>query len=251
MTGYNVLLKAHFRAAFRDRTTLFFTFAFPLVFIVVFGLLNSGKTLPDGRHYIDYIAPGVMSWGIGNGAVFGVAYTLVLWRRSDVLRLVRMTPTPALSVLASRLVLVLGVGLAQALLFLGVAVLPVFGLTLTATGAVLALPVVLLGALAFFAIGVLVGTVAKTPDAVAAIANCIMVPMAFLSGSFFPMSESPHWLQVFSRVLPLRYMNEGITNVLAGSHGAASLALPCAGLVAFATVLGALALRTFSWGDEA
>jgi ABC-2 type transport system permease protein len=251
MTGYSVLLKAHFRAAVRDRTTLFFTFAFPLVFIVVFGLINGGTSLPDGRHYIDYIAPGVMAWGIGNGAVFGVAYTLVLWRRSDVLRLVRMTPAPARSVLASRLVLVLGVGLTQAVLFLGVAVLPVFGLTLTASGVALALPVVLLGTLAFFAIGVLVGTVAKSPDAVAAIANCIMVPMAFLSGSFFPMSQSPRWLQLFSRVLPLRYMNEGITNVLAGTHGVTSLAVPCAGLVLFSVVLGALALRTFSWGSEA
>ncbi|MFG2364736.1 ABC transporter permease [Streptomyces mirabilis] len=250
MIGYRVLLKAHCRAALRDRTTLFFTFIFPLIFIIVFGLLNGGKSLPDGRKYIDYIAPGVMSWGIGNGAVFGVAYTLVIWRRSDVLRLVRMTPTPALSVLLSRLVVVLGVGFAQAVLFLGVALLPPFGLSLTASGALLSVPVLLLGAAAFFAIGVLVGTVAKSPDAVAAIANCLMVPMAFLSGSFFPMSESPRWLQLVSHMLPLRYMNEGVTSVLAGTHGIGSLALPCAGLAVFAVVLGGLALKTFSWGDE-
>ncbi|MEV0264620.1 ABC transporter permease [Streptomyces sp. NPDC050617] len=250
MSGYTALTQAHYRAFVRDKTSLFFTFAFPLIFIVVFGLLFGGQSVPGGRHVIDFMAPGVMAWGVGNGALFGVAYTLMHWRRSDVLRLVRLTPTSIFTVMASRFVVVLGIGVVQAALFIAIATLPVFGLTVTAQGVVLALPVLLLGILAFFSIGLIVGTYANSPDAVAAIANCVMIPMAFLSGSFFPMSSSPGWLQGFSRILPLRYMNEGVTNVLSGTKGASSLLVPCAGLLVFAAVFALLAAKTFKWSKE-
>ncbi len=53
----------------RDKTTVFFTFAFPLVFLVLFGLIFQGQKVDGtGLQYINYIAPGVLSWGIGNAA---------------------------------------------------------------------------------------------------------------------------------------------------------------------------------------
>ena len=75
---------------------------------------------------------------------------------------------------------------------------------------------------AFLAIGVIVGTYANTPEAVAAIANCLMVPMAFLSGSFLPLDMMPAWLQSVSRVLPLRYLNDAATGALTGTGSLAA-----------------------------
>ena len=96
MSAYAALTQAGYRAYTRDRTTLFFTFAFPLLFLVVFGLIFRGQNVEEsGRPYISYIAPGVLSWGVGNAAVFGVAFVLMQWRRDDLLRLIRMTPTPS------------------------------------------------------------------------------------------------------------------------------------------------------------
>ncbi|MBB5121809.1 ABC transporter [Streptomyces eurocidicus] len=250
MTAYRALARAHFLAFLRDKASLFFTFAFPLVFILIFGLLFGSRSTPGGGRVIDSLAPGVMAWGVGNGAVFGVAYTLMHWRRNDVLRLVRMSPVPLPTVLAARFAVVLGVGIVQAVLFIAVATLPVFGLTVSAGGILLSLPVLVLGILTFFAVGLLVGNYANTPDGVAAVANCLMIPMAFLSGSFFPLSSSPGWLQGFSRVLPLRYMNDGFDKVLTGTHGAASLLGPCTGLLVFAVIFATLAVRTFKWSAE-
>jgi len=62
----------------------------------------------------------------------------------------------------------------------------------------------------------LVGRLAPNPDAVAAIANCVMIPMAFLSGSFYPLELAPHWMDVVSRFLPLRYLNDAMREVLSG-----------------------------------
>ncbi|MEN8655605.1 ABC transporter permease [Streptomyces sp. 21So2-11] len=250
MSAYAALSQAGYRAYTRDKTTLFFTFAFPLLFLVVFGLIFHGQTVEQsGKPYINYIAPGVLSWGIGNAAVFGVGFVLMQWRRDDILRLIRMTPTRVSSVLASRYVLALGIGAVQAVLFVAVALLPSFGLELASSWP-LALPVLVLGITGFLAIGVIVGSYAKTPEAVAAVANCLMLPMAFLSGSFFPLDAMPDWMQTLSQALPLRYLNDGISAALTGDGSTGDIAFACGVLAAFALVFGAVALRTFRWSDK-
>ncbi|MFJ6568529.1 ABC transporter permease [Streptomyces sp. NPDC091292] len=251
MSAYAALTGAGYRAQVRDKATLFFTFAFPLLFLVVFGLIFRGQEVEEtGRPYISYIAPGVMSWGVANAAVFGVAFTLMQWRRDDLLRLIRMTPTRLPTVLASRYVLALVVGAVQAVVFVAVAMLPVFGLTLDARWP-LALPVLVLGITAFLTIGVVIGSYADTPEAVAAIANFLMVPMAFLSGSFLPLDMMPSWLQTVSRVLPLRYLNDAVSAALSGRGGLGDIGVGCVGLAVFTLVFGALALKTFRWSNRA
>ncbi|CAM5541029.1 hypothetical protein GCM10010329_27970 [Streptomyces spiroverticillatus] len=250
MSAYAALSTAGYRAYARDKTTLFFTFAFPLLFLVVFGLIFSGKEVEQsGKPYINYIAPGVLSWGIANAAVFGVGFVLMQWRRDDILRLIRMTPVRLSSVLGSRYLLALAIGLVQAVLFVAVAVLPWFGLSLSGSWA-LALPVLALGITAFLAVGVIVGTYAKTAEAVAAVANCLMIPMAFLSGSFFPLDAMPGWTQSLAHALPLYYLNDGVSAALTGSGSGADIALACGVLAAVAVVVGAIALKTFRWSDK-
>ncbi|MFD3699108.1 ABC transporter permease [Streptomyces sp. NPDC058646] len=250
MSAYTALIAAGYRAQVRDKATLFFTFAFPLLFLLVFGLIFSGQEVEEsGRPYISYIAPGVMSWGVANAAVFGIAFTLMQWRRDDLLRLIRLTPTPLTTVLASRYVLALVVGVAQAAVFVAVAMLPGFGLELDGRWP-LVLPALVLGITAFMAIGVIVGTYANTPEAVAAIANCMMVPMAFLSGSFLPLDLMPSWLQSVSRVLPLRYLNDAATGALTGSGSLSAIGTGCVVLLGFALLFGGIGLKTFRWSNR-
>ncbi|MFD3521479.1 ABC transporter permease [Streptomyces sp. NPDC058653] len=249
-SAYAALTRAGHRAYTRDRTTLFFTFAFPLLFLVVFGLIFHGMTVEEsGRPYINYIAPGVLSWGVANAAVFGVGFVIMQWRRDDILRLIRMTPTPLPTILGSRYVLALAIGTTQAAMFVLVAMLPFFGLE-PAGSWPLALPVLFLGITAFLAVGVIVGSYARTPEAVAAVANCLMVPMAFLSGSFFPLDAMPGWMQDISLVLPLRYFNDGISAAVTGDGGGGDILVACGGITAFAVVFGAIALKTFRWSDQ-
>ncbi|WP_069812264.1 ABC transporter permease [Streptomyces sp. TP-A0874] len=248
MSAYAALTGAGYRAQIRDKATLFFTFAFPLLFLVVFGLIFSGQDVEQsGRPYISYIAPGVMSWGVANAAVFGVAFTLMQWRRDDLLRLIRLTPTGLPTVLASRYVIALAVGAVQAVVFVAVALM--FGLDVGGRWA-LTVPVLVLGITAFLTIGVLIGSFADTPEAVAAIANFLMVPMAFLSGSFLPLDLMPSWLQAISRALPLRYMNDAVSASLTGEGSGGDILLGCGGLLVFTVVCGALALKTFRWSNQ-
>lgn len=250
MSAYGALSKAAYKASVRDATTVFFTFAFPLVFLLVFGLIFQGRQVDDtGWNYIDYIAPGVLSWGVANAALFGIAFTLMQWRSDDILRLIRMTPAPLWSVIASRYVVAQVIGVLQAVLFIGVALLPVFGLHLAGRWP-LALPILVLGVTAFLALGLIVGSRTNTPEAVAAVANCIVVPMAFISGSFLPLDLMPGWLQGISEALPLRYVNDGIAVAIAGRGDMTDYGIACAALVGFTVVFGVIGARTFRWSNQ-
>ncbi|GED83925.1 ABC transporter permease [Streptomyces sp. 6-11-2] len=247
MSAYTALTTAGYRAQVRDKTTVFFTFAFPLIFLVVFGLVFRGRSVEEsGFSYLSYTAAGVLSWGVANAAVFGIGFTLMQWRADDILRMIRMSPAPLSSVIGSRYVLALGVGLVQSVLFVGVAMLPGFDLV-PASRWPLLIPVMVLGITTFLLLGVIIGSIADTPESVAGIANFLMLPMAFLSGSFFPLDAMPDWLQKVSLIMPLRYLNDAVSAALTGRGDLSDVGVGCAGLVAFAVVFGAAAARTFRW----
>jgi ABC-2 type transport system permease protein len=182
-------------------------------------------------------------------AVFGAALTLVSWRKKQVLRRIRLAPVGASTVLTARVVVTLGVAIVQALIFIGIGSLPLFGLQLTGTWW-LAIPVFLLGILAFFAIGMLVGAFCKTEEAATAAANIVVLPMAFLSGTFFPIDQAPSWLKTVSNIFPLRHMNDGIMDFLVRGQDASALVLPCVVLTGFLLVVGFIASRVFQWEDD-
>lgn len=195
---------------------------------------------------IQFIVPGMMSWGVALGAVFGSAFTLVSWRRKQVLRRIRSAPVGIFTVLGSRLVATLMIGIVQAIVFIGVGTLPVFGLQLAGRWW-LGIPILLLGIIAFFAVGLVIGAVCKTEEATSGVANAIIVPMAFLSGVFFPLDGAPGWMQAVSDFMPLKHMNEGISAFLVGNQGAEALLTPSLVLAGVTVLMLAIAAKVFNW----
>lgn len=250
MSAYSALTRAAYKATVRDATTLFFTFAFPLIFLVIFGLIFRGQQVGDtGHNYVDFIAPGVLSWGLASAALFSVAFMLMQWRNDDLLRIIRLSPVSLWSVMGSRYVTALVIGVAQSVLFVGIAMLPVFGMHPDRNWP-LTLPVMLLAVTTFLTLGVIVGSASRTAEAVAAIANSIVVPMAFLSGSFYPLELMPGWLQGLSRILPLRYVNDGMAYALAGQGAIRDYLLSCAALIGYTVVFAIVGVRTFKWSND-
>ncbi|ASR37621.1 ABC transporter [Prauserella marina] len=210
--------------------------------------VDSAQVEDESLKPIQFMAPGIISWAVSIAAVFGAALTFVSWRKKQVLRRLRLAPVQPVTVLTSRVVVSLGIAVLQFALFVAVALLPVFGLRLSGQWW-LAIPLLLLGTLAFFSIGMLVGAFCKTEEAASGAANLITLPMAFLSGAFFPIDAIPSWLQGISWAFPMRHLNEGILDVMVRGKGAEALLIPALVLVAFTAVVGFVAAKVFRWED--
>ena len=197
---------------------------------------------------IQFVTPGLLGWAIASSATFGSALTLVTWRQKKILRRLRLAPIRTSTVVGARVVVSVAIAMAVTAIFIEVASLPYFGLRLSAYWW-MSVPLVISATLAFLGVGVLIGSQAKTPEAATGIANFVVLPMAFLSGAFFPLDNAPRWLQIVSDLFPLKHFVEGMKDVMVRGQGPASVLPAMAILLAFAAVLTAVATRTFRWED--
>ncbi len=123
--------------------------------------LQTNQVEDESLQPIQYIAPGMIGYGIAVGAVFGAALTLITWREKKLLRRLRLAPVSTATVVGSRVSVSIAVAIGQLVLFVAISVLPFLGLQLNGAW-YMAVPLVICGTLAFLAIGLLVGSIAKT-----------------------------------------------------------------------------------------
>ncbi|GAA5194996.1 hypothetical protein GCM10023322_60670 [Rugosimonospora acidiphila] len=197
--------------------------------------------------YIQYITPGLLGYAVAVGATFGAASTLVTWRQKKILRRLTLAPVGVPTVIGARIVVSMGVALIQTAIFLAVGA-GAFGLKLSHYWW-MSIPLILAGTLAFMSIGLLAGAKAKSMEAASAIANLITIPMAFLSGSFFPLSGAPGWLQGLAKVFPLQHLNTGVLDVMVRGRSPVSVLPELGILLGFALVLSAISALLFRWDD--
>ncbi len=196
---------------------------------------------------IQFVTPGLLGWAVAMSAAFGAAATLQGWRNSKLLRRLQLSPAPVSAVVAARVGVTVVIALVQMAIFVGLGA-AAFGLRLSGWWW-MAVPLLVCGTLAFMALGLLAGAVAKTQEGAVNIANFVVLPMAFLSGSFFPLEGAPAWLRSLSLVMPLRHLNDGMLDLMVRGQGPAAVLAPMAILLGFALVVTAVAVRLFRWDD--
>lgn len=210
--------------------------------------LDARQVEDESFEPMQFLTAGILSWGVATGAALGAALNLVAWRRSRVLRRIRLAPVSTLSVVGARIGVSVLIALLQTIAFIGIAMTPPFGVQLT-SGSWFILPLVLAGTISFMAIGVLVGSLVKTEEAASGAVNIIILPMAFLSGAFLEPGILPDWLERITWILPMKHMSAGILDVLVRGDRLASAAGHLLVLFGFAGALSVIASRVFDWDD--
>jgi ABC-2 type transport system permease protein len=208
--------------------------------------LHAGTVQDKATKPIQFLTPGLLGWAVAMGGVFGSAFNLVSWRRKRILRRLWLAPINARTVVGARIGVNLLTAFVQTTIFLAVASLPYYGLRLTGDWW-LCLPLVACGTLAFMSIGLLVGSWAKTEEAANGLAQIIILPMAFLSGSFFPLDNAPGWVRAISDYLPLKHLAKAMQDVLSRGESWGAALPVMGGLLLFAAVLTLIAARLFRW----
>jgi ABC-2 type transport system permease protein len=210
--------------------------------------VDSQRVEDESLDTIQFVTPGLLGWAIATSATFGAATTLTGWRNTKLLRRLRLAPVSTSTIVSARVGVTIAIALGQMAIFLGLGTLA-FGLRLTGWWW-LSIPLIVAGTLAFMSMGLFAGAVAKTVEGAVGLANFLVLPMAFLAGSFFPLDGAPGWLQVVSHLLPLRYLNDAMLDVMVRGEGISAILMPMGVLLGFMAVMLLLASRFFSWETD-
>lgn len=221
--------------------------AFPLVFYILFGVVFGAGRPAGGVTMATYLLGSYGAFGVIGAALFGFGVGVAVERGQGWMLLKRASPMPTLAYFTAKMYLcLLFAAVITGSLFLLGATLG--GVSLPAsTWALLGFTLVA-GALPFCACGLLLGYLAG-PNSAPAIVNLIYLPMAFLSGLWFPIQALPKAVQAMAPALPAYHFGQLAFHVLGADRGGAVWG-HLAYLAAFTVVCLALAVVAYRRDED-
>ncbi|WP_053959825.1 ABC transporter permease [Sulfobacillus thermosulfidooxidans] len=198
----------------------------------------------QGTSYIDFLAPGILGMTLMNTGLFA-GTSLITYRSQGILRRIRGTPLSTSIFIAARMTTQLIIAMAQAFLILGVAELlyqfkPVGNLWAM-------IPFLILGELAFMSVGFFIAGIASTMELASALTNIVSLPMMFLAGVFYPVSQLPSFVRPLANILPLRFLTHALRGVVLYGTPLSHLGSDLMALALTGFIGGALAVKFFRW----
>jgi ABC-2 type transport system permease protein len=242
------------REFFRQRDSFVFTFAFPLILMVVFGSVFTGEIAP-GVSFTQYFAAGMIASGVMLSSFQSLAIGIAVERDAGELKRLRGTPMPPSAYFLGKIGLVLVSSLVQAALLLGMGAL-LFDLSLPADVGSWArfAWVFVLGTSAGTVLGMAYSSVPRSSRSAAAVVSPVVLVLQFISGVFLVFTELPGWMQTIGALFPLKWLAQGMRSVFlpadfATVEAAGSWQLGWTALILVGwTVVGTLVCRwTFRW----
>lgn len=227
--------RTEFLLTVRNGEQLLLTMLIPLGLLIGLTLLD---VLPVAEPRIDHVTPRILALAVMSTAFTGQAIALGFDRRYGVLKRLAATALPRWSLVAGRMLSVLGVVVVQ-LLMLG-AVAAALGWRPDAGGLAPAALLLLAGTAAFGALGVLLGGTLRA-EVVLALANTVWLLLVVAGGIVLSVEALPRPLGLLAAALPSGALAEGLTAALA--RGAAPWGALVV-LLTWAATAGALAART-------
>jgi ABC-2 type transport system permease protein len=243
---------AEFTAAWdsflRRRTAVFFTFFFPVIIVLIFGVLV--QTQPTGGGLFaeppGYYVPGYLAVVVLFTPLSRVGSTVARHREGNRFQKLATTPlSRAEWLLAHTLVNAVVIGLAALVLL--VLVVAVTGATVPLTPTTLALVAFVgLGVALFCGLGALIGRLAGSQDGVIAASNAVALPLLFLSETFVTPDLLPAWFRPVTALSPLTYFARGVRALTFSGGG---WGVPLATLAALAVVVFAVGAAAVPWTE--
>ncbi len=221
------------------------TLAAPLVtaglFLAVFSLAI-GPTRGDvlGVAFINFLAPGILMMTVIQNSFANTSSSIVISKVQGNIVDTLMPPLSPMELLLGYLAggvvrgIMVGIVITLALwLLLGQGVAHPLWLVVF----------LMLGAAFLGALGIAAGIISNKFDQIAAITNFVVVPLSFLSGTFYSIATLPPALEMASRFNPVFYLIDGARYGMIG----ASDASPWLGLCVVAGATGGVGALCWMW----
>jgi ABC-type multidrug transport system permease subunit len=211
---------------------------------------DAEKATVNGQpvRYIDWVMPGVLGMNIMFGALFGVGYVIVRYRKMGVLKRLQATPVTAIQFLAaqlcSRLLVIMVVSV---MIFAGCH----FFLHFLMLGSyTLLLFIALSGGFSMIALGLIVASRTESEELAGGLMNLATYPMLLLSEVWFSLDGAPEWMRNLASLLPLTHMLSAARAVMLEGAGWSDVATHLWVMCLMSLVFLVIAASLFRWGKR-
>ena len=219
--------------------------------LLVAAFADSGESLQqilvegDEIRYIDWVIPGVIAMNIMWGALFGIGYVIVRYRKFGVLKRLSATPVTAVEFLCaqimSRLWLMVAVNV---VIFIGMDLFVDFRMHGSYFDLLL---VFTLGSINLICCGLVVAARISSEEVANGVLNLFSWPMMFLSGVWFSLEGAHPWMQKFALLLPLTHVTDAAREVMIDGAGIVEISDHLLVLGISSVILLFIGARIFQW----
>jgi ABC-2 type transport system permease protein len=236
----------------RDPQAVFVTVGLPLLYLFIFATVFGRQTehlrgQPGILKVSTVVVASVIVIGVISAAFMNLAAQLVHDREDGVLKRLRSTPVPTSAFLAGPVINAAAASLVLSVLVAALGRLA-YGVSLP-TGHVLAAVVtVIIGALAFCAMGCGFTVLIRKATAAMPVLFAVTLALLFLSGNFFATDSAPAAMRTVASIFPVRHFYTAMLTAFNPHVTGTGLAFGDLAVVALWGLLGGIAaLRTFRW----
>ncbi|MEJ2685153.1 MAG: ABC transporter permease [Candidatus Sulfobium sp.] len=214
-----------FRRKLLRLSYLFSAMIVPLIYLVAFGF-GLGKSVSiHGTDYLSFLIPGLVAMSSMNNSYTWVASALNLNRiYFKTFQVFVQSPISHSAIMAGEVLAGMVKGLFASMLIILVGLATARGFTVTP----LFVLTLLLNCFLFASLGIITGMLSRSHEDTATYTNFFIVPMAFFSGTFFPLDKVPFIIKAIIYIMPLTYTNILIRKTSLDAEGLVCLAVLCA-----------------------
>ena len=238
---FQIIFKSMLSTSVRDKITLFYSLAFPLLLMIGLGYYFN-EQYQQLQIVAGVTAISTIFWGMQ-----GIAFQVHVQRNRGVYKLLKLTPMP----LASFIVIMV-----LARTFIGVLIniivwlvgIFTFSIDLTSLTVVNTFLLLIVGSLCFTSIGFVISNLARNEAQISMFSNLIQLPMIFMSEAFYSLKNAPEWVVFIGKMLPFEHYVKALRGLMLGENSVllAGLGIPIIYLV-FALLISIL---TFKWESD-
>lgn len=205
------------RGYFRQGDSVFFTFLFPLVMLLIFSVAFSDASFgPPGEELsaAAFYLPAMLAAGVLLSGLQNMSIDIAMEKSDGTLKRLGGTPLSPVSYFLGKLGQVLVTGLLQSALLIAVAAI-VFGVELPAEPErwLTFAWVFLLGVTTCALLGIALSAIPRSGRSATAVVIPIVLVLQFISGVYIAFSSLPDWLQSVASIFPLKWLAQGMRSV--------------------------------------
>jgi ABC-2 type transport system permease protein len=190
----------------RNPAAAFFTFSFPIIFLVILNLVFKGKSIEISEGTVPLpvlYVPMIMTFSAVSASYTALAMNLTLARDRGILKRIRKTPLPTFAFLSGKIChsVITSAILIMAIFITGVLF---FDTSLPVHKVAPFIITLIVGAATFSALGIAATIMVPNSDSAPAVVNGSILPLFFISDVFIPMDNAPTWLNIIANIFPVR-----------------------------------------------